>query len=152
MKKKRKSPVSIRDGGNNAVSYTHLTSVGAFAAPGYTTPASAFTAANSEILQSKYYMLGISGATNVVTVNQQADGTFALESITATAISTLAEADSALWTVKMCIRDRAKAGSIFSLSSVMGTNVPKILANITTANRLKETEAVMPLSPNIKKL
>ncbi|OUO07214.1 DUF6383 domain-containing protein [Parabacteroides johnsonii] len=75
------------------------TSVGAFAAPGYTTPASAFTAANSEILQSKYYMLGISGATNVVTVNQQADGTFALESITATAISTLAEADSALWTV-----------------------------------------------------
>ena len=46
----------------------------------------------------------------------------------------------------------AKAGSIFSLSSVMGTNVPKILANITTANRLKETEAVMPLSPNIKKL
>ena len=46
----------------------------------------------------------------------------------------------------------AKAGSIFSLSRVMGTSVPKTLANITTANKLKEPEAVMPLSPNIKKL
>ena len=31
----------------------------------------------------------------------------------------------------------AKAGSIFILSKVMGTSVPNILANITTANRLK---------------
>lgn len=38
----------------------------------------------------------------------------------------------------------AKAGSIFILSKVMGTNVPNILANITTANRLKDTEAVIP--------
>lgn len=40
----------------------------------------------------------------------------------------------------------AKAGSIFILSKVMGTNVPNILANITTANRLKDTEAVIPVS------
>lgn len=75
------------------------TSVGAFAAPGYTTQATAFGATNTEILQGKYYMLGIGGATNVVTVNQQSDGTLALENIAKTAISSLAEADSALWTV-----------------------------------------------------
>lgn len=34
----------------------------------------------------------------------------------------------------------AMAGSIFSFSSVMGTSVPKMEANITTANRLMETE------------
>ncbi len=46
----------------------------------------------------------------------------------------------------------ANAGSIFRRSSVIGTSVPKILANITTANKLRETEAVIPLSPSIKKL
>ena len=46
----------------------------------------------------------------------------------------------------------AKAGSIFILSKVMGTNEPNILANITTANRLKDTEAVIPRSPSMKKL
>ena len=34
----------------------------------------------------------------------------------------------------------AMAGSTFSFSSVMGTNVPKIDANMTTANKLIETE------------
>jgi len=34
----------------------------------------------------------------------------------------------------------AIAGSILSFSNVMGTNVPKIDANITTANKLIETE------------
>ena len=46
----------------------------------------------------------------------------------------------------------AKAGSTFNRLRVIGTNVPKILANITTANKLNETEAVIALSPNIKKL
>ena len=32
----------------------------------------------------------------------------------------------------------AMAGSIFSFSSVIGTSVPKMEANITTANRLME--------------
>ena len=34
----------------------------------------------------------------------------------------------------------AMAGSTFNFSSVIGTSVPKIDANITTANRLIETE------------
>lgn len=34
----------------------------------------------------------------------------------------------------------AMAGSIFSFSKVIGTNVPKMDANITTANRLRDTE------------
>jgi len=34
----------------------------------------------------------------------------------------------------------AMAGSIFSFSSVIGTSVPKMEANITTANRLMDTE------------
>ena len=34
----------------------------------------------------------------------------------------------------------AIAGSIFSFSSVIGTNVPKIDANMTTAKRLIDTE------------
>ncbi len=34
----------------------------------------------------------------------------------------------------------AMAGSTFNFSNVMGTNVPKIEANITTAKRLMETE------------
>ena len=34
----------------------------------------------------------------------------------------------------------AMAGSILSFSSVMGTRVPKMEANITTAKRLMETE------------
>ncbi len=34
----------------------------------------------------------------------------------------------------------AIAGSIFSLSRVIGTNVPKIEANMTTANKLMDTE------------
>ena len=34
----------------------------------------------------------------------------------------------------------AIAGSILSFSNVMGTNVPKIDANITTANKLIDTE------------
>ena len=34
----------------------------------------------------------------------------------------------------------AMAGSIFSFSSVIGTRVPKMEANMTTANRLNETE------------
>ena len=46
----------------------------------------------------------------------------------------------------------ANAGSIFNLDSVIGTTVPNILAKITTANKLSETEAVMPLSPSMKKL
>ena len=36
----------------------------------------------------------------------------------------------------------AIAGSTFIFSSVMGTSVPKIEANITTANRLNDTEYV----------
>ena len=46
----------------------------------------------------------------------------------------------------------ANAGSIFILSSSKGTNVPNMLANSTTANRLRETEAVMARSPSMKKL
>ena len=34
----------------------------------------------------------------------------------------------------------AMAVSIFSFSSVMGTKVPKMEANMTTANRLTDTE------------
>jgi len=34
----------------------------------------------------------------------------------------------------------AMAGSIFNFSRVIGTSVPKIDANITTANRLIDTE------------
>ena len=34
----------------------------------------------------------------------------------------------------------AMAGSTFSFSKVMGTSVPKIEANMTTAKRLMETE------------
>ena len=34
----------------------------------------------------------------------------------------------------------AMAGSTLSFSSVMGTRVPKMEANITTANRLMDTE------------
>ena len=34
----------------------------------------------------------------------------------------------------------AMAGSILSFSSVIGTKVPKIEANITTANKLIDTE------------
>lgn len=34
----------------------------------------------------------------------------------------------------------AIAGSIFNFSSVIGTSVPKIEANITTANKLMDTE------------
>ena len=34
----------------------------------------------------------------------------------------------------------AMAGSIFSFSKVIGTNVPNMDANMTTANRLMETE------------
>ena len=34
----------------------------------------------------------------------------------------------------------AMAGSTFSFSSVMGTNVQKMEANMTTANRLMDTE------------
>ena len=34
----------------------------------------------------------------------------------------------------------AMAGSIFSFSRVMGTSVPKMEANMTTANRLMDTE------------
>ena len=34
----------------------------------------------------------------------------------------------------------AMAGSIFSFSKVMGTSVPKMEANMTTQNRLMETE------------
>ena len=34
----------------------------------------------------------------------------------------------------------AMAGSIFSFSNVIGTKVPKMDANITTANKLRDTE------------
>ena len=34
----------------------------------------------------------------------------------------------------------AIAGSIFSFSNVIGTRVPKMEANITTANKLSDTE------------
>ena len=34
----------------------------------------------------------------------------------------------------------AMAGSILSFSKVIGTSVPKIEANITTANKLSDTE------------
>ncbi len=34
----------------------------------------------------------------------------------------------------------AMAGSILSFSNVMGTSVPKMEANMTTANRLMDTE------------
>ena len=34
----------------------------------------------------------------------------------------------------------AMAGSIFNFSKVIGTNVPKIDANMTTANKLSDTE------------
>ena len=34
----------------------------------------------------------------------------------------------------------AMAGSIFSFSNVIGTKVPKMEANITTAKRLNDTE------------
>ena len=34
----------------------------------------------------------------------------------------------------------AMAGSILNFSNVIGTSVPKIEANITTANRLMDTE------------
>lgn len=46
----------------------------------------------------------------------------------------------------------AKAGSIFIFDRVRGTSVPDILAKRTTENKLNETEAVIPLSPSIKKL
>lgn len=47
----------------------------------------------------------------------------------------------------------AMAGSIFNLSKVIGTKVPKIDANITTANRLIETENVtVAVGPNRIKL
>ena len=46
----------------------------------------------------------------------------------------------------------ASAGSIFILSRSNGTSVPKMLANMTTTNRLKETEAVIARSPSMKKL
>ena len=47
----------------------------------------------------------------------------------------------------------AMAGSIFSFSNVMGTRVPKIEANITTANRLSETEyETVAVAPNRTKL
>ena len=34
----------------------------------------------------------------------------------------------------------AMAGSIFSFSKVIGTRVPKMEANMTTANKLSDTE------------
>ena len=34
----------------------------------------------------------------------------------------------------------AMAGSIFNFSNVIGTSVPKIEANMTTANKLSDTE------------
>ena len=77
------------------------TSVGAFATPGFfttDTPAS-FTAADEEILQEKYYMLGVGGTTNVVTVDAQTDGTLVLKSVAHAGLSSLAEVDSALWQV-----------------------------------------------------
>ncbi len=77
------------------------TSVGAFATPGFVTtdtPAS-FTAADEEILQEKYYMLGVGGTTNVVTVDAQTDGTLVLKSVAHAGLSSLAEVDSALWQV-----------------------------------------------------
>ena len=43
----------------------------------------------------------------------------------------------------------ANAGSTFNLFKVIGTNVPKILAKMTTANRLNETEAVISLQQPI---
>ena len=47
----------------------------------------------------------------------------------------------------------AMAGSIFSFSSVIGTSVPKIEANITTANRLMDTEYVtVAVAPKRMKL
>mgnify|MGYP006346856609 CR=1 FL=1 len=47
----------------------------------------------------------------------------------------------------------AIAGSIFSLSKVIGTSVPKIEANITTANKLIETEYdIVLFAPNRTKL
>ena len=46
----------------------------------------------------------------------------------------------------------ANAGSIFILSNNKGTTVPKMLANMTTVKRLRDTDIVIALSPNIKKL
>ena len=47
----------------------------------------------------------------------------------------------------------AMAGSILNFSNVIGTSVPKIEANITTANRLMDTEEVtVAVAPNRIKL
>ena len=75
------------------------TSVGAFAAPGFNVNPTGFTAADEEILQEKYYMLGVGGTTNVVTVDAQTDGTLVLKSVAANTLNSLAKVDSALWTV-----------------------------------------------------
>jgi hypothetical protein len=53
-----------------------------------------------EIRQAKYYALGVgSGATNVVSVTETADGTLAFKSVAANSLNSLAKVDSALWTV-----------------------------------------------------
>ena len=47
----------------------------------------------------------------------------------------------------------AIAGSIFILSNVKGTRVPNMEANMTTANRLSETEYdTVAVAPNRMKL
>ena len=47
----------------------------------------------------------------------------------------------------------AMAGSILSFSKVIGTSVPKIEANITTANKLSDTEyETVAVSPKRTKL
>lgn len=47
----------------------------------------------------------------------------------------------------------AMAGSILSFSKVIGTKVPKIEANMTTANKLSDTEYdTVAVAPNLAKL
>ena len=76
------------------------TSVGAFAQTGYTTVPGVFQSTDTEILEDKYYVLGVgSGASNVMAVNAQSDGSLVLKSVAVTDLQTLADVDSALWEV-----------------------------------------------------
>ena len=60
---------------------------------------SAFTTNESEIRQAKYYALGVDGASDVVAVDEAADGTLVLKKVAANSLGSLAKIDSALWTV-----------------------------------------------------
>ncbi len=81
------------------------TSVGAFA---QTFSPSAFpSATEDEILQEKYYALGVGTpvGNNVIAVNAQTDGTLVLKSIAATGLNSLAKVDSALWSISTDVKD-----------------------------------------------